>query len=391
MNMDYSFEFEETDGPWLEGEVLHTALAGMDLQWFAAEDEGRTEAATEHKIRKAREEGRVARSPDLADAIVLVVGIVALAALSGFMLQSTAEMLQFFLRQSCEIDPTTSDVLMPAFLNYFIRLALPICLIALVGAIAGNLIQVGFLFTTKPLKPDFKKIMPKFAQYFKRSFASVEAIYNLLKSFGKIAVLFVIAWINISGKFDLLMSLPHRNYTEGFNLIAQMTYDIMIQSAIFFLAIALFDYWFQRKQFLESLKMTVQEVKEERKSYDGDPLIKSRLRQRMHEILTNNMMQSIPRADVVVTNPTHFAVALEYQRDSMSAPAVIAKGQDLIAQRIKEIAKEHGVPIIENKPLARALFAEVDIGDSIPEKFYEAVVVVLKQVYRLKKNQKEAV
>ena len=367
------------------------ALDAMPLQWFAAEDEGRTEEPTEHKIRKAREEGRVAKSQDLSDSVVLVATIVGIAGLSGYLLTTFAEMLQFYLRQSCEIDPTKSQILAPSFLTYYVKLALPICLIAMVAGVGANLLQVGFLFTTKPLKPDFKKIMPKFGQYFKRSFASIEALYNLAKSFGKMAVIVGIAYSNINGKLNQLLNLPKRTYMEGFTLVAQTCYDIMIQSAIFMLGIALFDYWFQRRQFRDSLKMTHQEIKEERKSYDGDPLVKSRLRQRMREILTQNMMANIPRADVVITNPTHFAVALEYQRDSMAAPQIIAKGQDLIALKIKEIARDNNIPIIENKPLARALYAEVDIGESIPEKFYEAVVVVLKQVYRMKRKVQEAV
>ncbi len=367
------------------------ALDAMHLQWFAAEDEGRTEEPTEHKIRKAREEGRVAKSQDLSDSVVLVATIVGIAGLSGYLFTTFAEMLQFYLRQSCEIDPTKSQILAPSFLTYYVKLALPICLIAMVAGVGANLLQVGFLFTTKPLKPDFKKIMPKFGQYFKRSFASIEALYNLAKSFGKMAVIVGIAYSNINGKLNQLLNLPKRTYMEGFTLVAQTCYDIMIQSAIFMLGIALFDYWFQRRQFRDSLKMTHQEIKEERKSYDGDPLVKSRLRQRMREILTQNMMANIPRADVVITNPTHFAVALEYQRDSMAAPQIIAKGQDLIALKIKEIARDNNIPIIENKPLARALYAEVDIGESIPEKFYEAVVVVLKQVYRMKRKVQEAV
>jgi flagellar biosynthetic protein FlhB len=367
------------------------SLDAMHLQWFGAEDEGRTEEPTEHKIRKVREEGRVAKSQDLADSAVLLAVVVAIAALSGWLFQTFAEMVTFYLKQSCQIDPTKSQILAPSFLSYFIKLVLPVCLIGMAAGVVANLVQVGFLFTTKPLKPDFKKIVPKFGQYFKRSFASIEAFYNLAKSLAKVAVIVGIAWANITGKLYQLLNLPKRTYLEGFGLISQITFDILVQAAIFFVGISLFDWWFQRRQFRDSLKMTIQEIKEERKSYDGDPLVKSRLRQRMREILTQNMMAAIPRADVVVTNPTHFAVALEYKRDSMAAPQVVAKGQDLIAQKIKEIARDNNIPIIENKPLARALYAEVDIGESIPEKFYEAVVVVLKQVYRLKKKIQEAV
>lgn len=366
-------------------------LAGMHLQWFAAEDEGRTEEPTEHKIRKAREEGRVARSTDLSASVILLVTVVAIAVLGGWFVSTFAEMLRFFLMQATTMDPTNNSEIGQAFFNYMLKLCLPICLIAMVAGVAGELIQVGFLFTTKPLKPDFKRIMPKFGEYFKRSFGSVEAFYNLAKAIVKIGILIGIAWVNIEGSLNKLLNLPARTYLEGFALISQLTFNIMVQSAVVLLAMSLFDYWFQRRQFRESLKMTREEVKEERKTYDGDPLIKSRLRQRMREILSANMIREVPKADVVITNPTHYAIALEYKRESMSAPTVIAKGQDLLAQRIKEIAREHSVPIIENKPLARALYAEVEVGDTIPEHFYEAVVVVLKQVYRMKRKEREAV
>jgi len=149
------------------------------------------------------------------------------------------------------------------------------------------------------------------------------------------------------------------------------------------LAFSAIDYWFQRRQHIESLKMSRQEVKEERKMYEGDPLTRSRLRERMREIMRRNMLRAVPKADVVITNPTHYAVALEYNRTLMPAPTVVAKGADMIAQRIREIATENNVPIMENKPLAQALYREVEIGDVIPEKFYEVMSTVLAEVYRL--------
>ncbi|MFP4152448.1 MAG: flagellar biosynthesis protein FlhB, partial [Alkalispirochaeta sp.] len=154
-------------------------------------------------------------------------------------------------------------------------------------------------------------------------------------------------------------------------------------AAVFLLVISLFDYLFQRHQHREQLKMTKQEVKEERKQFEGDPLIRNRLRQRMQEMMSRNIVQNVQSADVIVTNPTHFAVALQYDPDRMGAPTVTAKGQDETALRIRRIAGDAEVPIIENKPLARALYAEVEIGEQIPEKFYEAMVIVLREVYRM--------
>jgi len=165
---------------------------------------------------------------------------------------------------------------------------------------------------------------------------------------------------------------------------ARLAFTLLVSAGIILLILSIFDYMFQRHLHRESIKMTRQEVKEERKTYEGDPQVKSRMKQRMQELLSRNMVQNVPDADVVVTNPTHFAVALQYRREVMEAPTVIAKGADQIAFRIREVAEEHDVPLIENKPLARALHAEVEIGDVIPEKFYEAVVTVLKQVYRMK-------
>lgn len=372
-------------------EELRSLLLAMDHQWFAAEDEGRTEDPTEHKIRKAKEEGRVAKSQDLASSVVLLFTTVTIAIVAPGFLTTCVDMIRWFLEQSTQMDITRDQGVMPAFLEYFLRLTLPVMVVGMVGAVVGNVVQVGFMFTTKPITPDFKKIIPNLAQYFKRAVFSVEAFYNLAKSFIKVAIISGIVYVNIAGAMPRIMNLVNRSFLQGFYFIADLTFQVLVQSAIVLLAMSFFDYWFQRRQHIESLKMTIQEVKQERKDYDGDPMVKSRMKQRMRQILTQNMMQEIPKADVVVTNPTHFAVALAYKQGEMEAPLVLAKGQDEIALKIREIAKEHNIPIIENKPLARALYAEVDVGNAIPQKFYEAVVVVLKQVYRLKKKQKEAV
>jgi flagellar biosynthetic protein FlhB len=198
-----------------------------------------------------------------------------------------------------------------------------------------------------------------------------------------------ISYLNIQSRIQEILSLVRRPFMDGFFLIADLAFVIIVEAAIVMLIFSLLDYWFQRRQHRDSLKMTKQEVKEERKNYEGDPQVKARLRQRMREILQANMMRKVPEADVVVTNPTHFAVALEYQRASMDAPRVTAKGQDHLAQRIKAIAAENDVPVMENKPLARALYADVEVGDQIPVQHYQAVAEVLKLVYRMN-NQKEA-
>jgi len=366
-------------------------LSSMDLQWFAAEDEGRTEEPTEHKIRKAREDGKVAKSPDVTSSIVLLFGVITFAVIGQNFLYTIADMIRFFMNQATTLDPTRDGIVARAFYEYFFRLMWPIFASVYVGAILGNLFQVGFLFSTKPLKPDFKKIAPNFAKFFKRILFSTEAIYNLFKSFGKIIIIGFIAFINIQGNIEQLINSLRVSFMESFFLVSEIGFLMIVQTTIILLILSLFDYWFQRKQHIESLKMTKQEIKEERKNYEGDPLIKNRMRQRMREILSQNIMQEVPKADVVITNPTHYAVALSYRAQSMSAPTVVAKGVDDLAQRIKQIAFENDVPVMENRPLARALYSEVELGDTIPEQYFEAVVTVFKEIYRMNRRRKEAV
>ena len=368
------------------GEPFDTRFP-ITLQWFAAEDEGRTEEPSEYKIRKAREEGKVAKSADLASAVVLLFCVAAIAVLGSYMVRTMMEMLRYYLNLASSSNITGDARLSSAFFSYFARLGLPIAGVAVLGAVLGNVVQVGLLFTTKPITPDLSKIVPKFGKFIQRSFLSREAVFNLTKSIVKIAIVAFISFLNIKHDFPRLARMITAPFTESFKTISTTALKIMVEAAIALLAFALIDYVFQRRQHLESLKMSKQEIKEERKMIDGDPLVRSRLRERMRQILSQNMMENVPKADVVVTNPTHYAIALEWQRERMVAPMVTAKGADNMAMRIREIATEHHVPIMENKPLARALYAEVEIGDVIPEKYYEVMAVILAEVYRMRNEE----
>lgn len=374
--------------PWwrrgeIERERFLAQVARIHVQWFAAEDEGRTEDPTEQKIRKSREEGKVAKSADVSSAIVLLFSVVTLGVLGRYLMANMIEMVRFYLGRAGEVDTTTTGVLAPAFYSYFARLVLPVAAVAFVSAVVGNVVQFGFLFTTKPLQPDFNRVAPRFGKWVQRSFLSTEALYNLFRSLGKVLLIGALAFFIIRGRFARLTSLSRAPFALSVRFVAESVFVLLVSASIVLLVLSLFDYLFQRRQHRDQLKMTKQEVKEERKQYEGDPLIRSRLRQRMQEIMTRNMVQNVRNADVVVTNPTHFAVALEYDAARMSAPQVTAKGQDAIAQRIRGIAADNEVPTIENKPLARALYAEVEVGEVIPEKFYEAMVIVLREVYRM--------
>lgn len=354
----------------------------LDLQWFAAEDEGRTEDPTEHKLREARKEGKVAKSGDITGAAVLLFALVALALLGSYLLRTFQEMLRFYITVSTQAAVETDRNIFTSFFIYFIRLTLPVMAVAFVAAALGNILQVGFLFTAKPITPDFKRVAPDFGRWFQKMFAA-EGVFNMIKSIVKVALIGVVAWIIISREADLFRFSVYRTLAESFRHLAITSFKLMVITAVLLLALSVPDYLFQRWQHRESLKMTKHEIKEEYKQYEGDPFIKSRLKQRMQEILQANMLQNVPKADVVVTNPTHFAVALEYDRAKMEAPMVSAKGQDNMALRIREIAAANGVPVMENKPLARALYANVEIGDTVPEEYWEVVSVILAEVYRM--------
>lgn len=355
----------------------------IDLQWFAAEDEGRTEDPTEFKIRKAREEGRVAKSQELNGAIVLLLPVLSLIAFAPWMLKTFTEMLRFYFSRSTTVD-ITDPTLVAAFFHYFFMLALPVTLTALISGVVANILQNGgFIFSLKPITPKFSKIAPNFAKFFSKALFSAEGLFNLAKSLVKVVIISVIAYISIKNELPKLVTMLNTSLWNAVTFIASMASRLLLTASLFFLAVSIPDYIFQRRQFMESLKMSKQEIKEEYKQMEGDPLVKSRLRQRMRELLSQNMAVNIPKADVIITNPTHFAVAMQWDRETMRAPMLTAKGADELALRIKSIARDNNVPIVENKPLARTLYAEVEIGDMIPDEYYQALAVILAKVYAL--------
>ncbi|MHB9291640.1 putative flagellar biosynthesis protein FlhB [Hollandina sp. SP2] len=365
--------------------------AAMDLQWFAAEDEGRTEEPSEYKIRRTREEeGRVAKSQELISALMLLLPALGILFLAPFMLRTCVEMVRFFLLRVTALDPTQNRSILGLVFLYYIRLSFPILVIALGAALFSNLVQTGLLFTTKPLMPQFSKILPHFGRYFQKTLFSVEGLFNFFKSTIKMVIIGGVAFFLIRSRIAELANLQTASLWLGIQTVASLAIRMLIISALLLLLLSIPDYMFQRWQYRESLKMTKQEVKEEHKMYEGDPLIKSRLRSRMREILSQNMAINVPKADVVIINPTHVAVALEYNRTNMAAPQVTAKGEDEMAFRIRRIAQDHGVPLVENKPLARALYAETKVGDMVPEAYWEIVAVVLSKVMKINEERRRS-
>ncbi|MDR2551756.1 MAG: flagellar biosynthesis protein FlhB [Treponema sp.] len=362
----------------------------MDLQWFAAEDEGRTEDPTDYKIRKAREEGRVAKSQELIAALGLLFPALAILFLARYILRTCVEMLRFFFLRINELDPVRDRIVAGVFFSYLARLALPVAAAALAAAVFSNMVQVGPLFTTKPLVPDFSRIVPRFGRYFQRTLFSMEGLFNFAKSIIKMGIIGVVAFMLIRSRIRQLVNLQTAGIWLGLTTVAGMAARLLIISALLLLLLAIPDMLFQRWQHRESLKMTREEVKEERKMYEGDPHIKARIQRRMREFMGRNMAVNVAKADVVITNPTHFAVALEYDEDTMPAPLLSAKGADEMAFKIRNIARENEVPLVENKPLARALYREVEVGENVPVMYYQAIAQILAHVRLLNEQRRRA-
>ena len=256
---------------------------------------------------------------------------------------------------------------------------LPFLLAGFAVSFIADLVQVKWKPTTKPLKPKFNKLNP--ISGIKRIF-SVTKLVELIKSLLKLVVIAIVIYNEIQDQWPLLFALYDMPMMQGIALAGQLLIDIGLKIAIVFIAVAFADFAFQKWKFHQDMKMTKQEVKEEYKSTEGDPAIKGKIRQRMQEASRRRMMQALPKADVVITNPSHYAVALRYDKEAAEAPFVVAKGADYVAQKIKEAAKEYKIEIVENKPLARSLYANVEIGEEIPEELYVAVAEVLAIVYK---------
>lgn len=365
---------------------LYLASLNMHLQWFAAEDEGRTHEPTEVTYRKARQDGRVAKSQDLSAALGMLIPAIILIFLAPGMLRTCVEMLRFFFTRINELDPLTDGLTAAISARYYIRLTLPILIIAMITGIFSNLVQVGFLFSTKPITPDFSKVLPKFGKYFGKIF-SVEGLFNFFKSTFKMFVIGAVAFVIIRSRFEELANLQTAGLWAGVTLVSTLTAQLLIIAAVLLLALSVPDVLFQRWQFRQSLKMTREAAKEEVKQDEGDLEMRRRLKHRYKEMLSQNMLNEVPNADVVITNPTHYSVALAFDVGKMDAPKVIAKGEDDLAMRIREVAKQNGVPVVSHPPLTRTLYSETEIGDEIPIRYWNVVALVIGKFFSYEQKQ----
>ena len=370
-------------------ELVKAPDIGFDLQLFAAEDEGRTEEPTEYKKRKAREEGKVAKTQELPSALVMLFGFFLLFIIFKSLYKNTVGFMHYYLGLVDEVARSSENIifLFKPILPILIKLLGPLFGVVLLAAIVGNVIQVGFKFTTKPIQPDFSRINPNPVRFFQRMLLSRQALVNLLKSIFKIAAIGVITFLLVKKDLVSIIHTIDMGTLQGMAVGFRIAFKIIMIVSGILLVLSIPDYLFQRFEHIESLKMSRQELKEERKLLEGDPLLRARMRERQREYARRRMMHEVPKADVVITNPVHYAVALKYEALVMNAPTCVAKGQDLVAQRIKQIAEENEVPIVENKPLARELYRRVEVGDEVPEDLFTAVAEVIAFVYRMKERK----
>ena len=361
-----------------------------DLQFFAKDGPGgeKTEPATQKKLADARKDGQVAKSKEVTHAAVLLALFAFLSLIVSYYGRSFLGMFdivynripEWTIMHDGDLPYATLHEALRFVVRRYLVIVLPALLIGFVIPFVSDLVQVKWRPTAKPLKPKFNNINP--ISGVKRLF-SLNSLVELIKSLLKIALVGLIVFFYIRGeqnRFLIIMEMP---IMEALSSLSRVIINIGLRISVAYVILAAADYIYQKWKFSEDMKMTKQEVKDEYKNAEGDPQIKSKQRQRMMQASRRRMMQALPQADVVITNPTHYAVAIKYDPEKYDAPYVVAKGSDYLAARIKEIAAENHIEIVENKPLARMLYANVEVDQIVPPELYQAVAEVLAFVYHL--------
>jgi len=343
----------------------------------------RTEQATPKRRDEARKKGQVAKSRELASVSVLLAGTLALFMGGVYFSRESAGIMRHFLGNagSISLSVDTLPGMARFCTGHFIALLAPFFLVLVAVAVFANLLQIGPVYAPEAIRPDFSKVNP-FAGI-KRLF-SRQALAELVKSLIKVGVVGWIGYAALSSESEKILPLVDQGVPAIFKYGSSITFSLLWKTGLAMAIMAALDFLFQRWEFERNLRMTRQEVKEEYKQTEGDPQVKSRIRSIQRAMARKRMMAAVPEADVVITNPTHLAVALSYRPGEVDAPVVVAKGAGHLAERIKAIASASGVPVIENKPLAQGLFKLVDVGEPIPEMLYQAVAEVLAFVFRMK-------
>jgi flagellar biosynthetic protein FlhB len=355
------------------------------LQFFA-EGAEKTEQPTSKKLGDARNEGQVARSKELTTSAELIALFLTLKIFIGYMADRFIETFRSSYQNidkmlEGEFTSVMAEGLLRDSILRIIIICLPIYAIAITVSFVIVLFQVKWKLSGKPLKPKFSKLNP--ISGFKKIF-SMDKFFTLSIELVKIILIGYIAYNTLKNEWSTLLILYDISLFQGVALIGDMVIDLGLKISIIFLIVGFADYLYQKFKFKKDMRMTKQEVKDEYKQSEGDPLVKRKIRTRMMEVSQKRMMQALPNADVVITNPTHLAAAIKYDREASNAPILIAKGADFLAIKIKELAKENQIEIVENKPLARMLYYNVEVGAEIPAELYQMTAEILAYVYKLK-------
>ena len=350
---------------------------------MADKGQEKTHKPTPRKLSKARKEGNVPKSQDLGSAAVLIAGITTLWILGPAM----AEKLRWVFRTvyGSLLNITLTGDTFPGYFKlgvlYFVKLMLPLFLVLVIASIAIHLFASGFILSSKPIKPDLNKL--SILKGLKRIF-SLKGLVEMLKGIFKLIIVSILVYFTIKAEIPRFIELMDQNVAAIVSGILFIALKLAMKLALLFLILGILDWKFQKWKYIEDLKMTKQEVKDERKQTEGDPHIRGRIRRIQFKLSLNRMIKKLPEADVVVTNPVHVAVAIKYDAETMSAPVVIAKGKRKLAEKIKSIAYEHDIPVIEDPYLARTLYRACEIGLEIPYELFQAVAEVLALVYRIR-------
>ena len=369
-----------------EDELRARYFVPLRLQFFADEGADKTEEATPKKLQDARKEGQVARSQELCNSVMLLIFFLMIKIFVGYI---GNRFLEFFSEVYQVIDVYTADEFGTATAGAFVRdslvevlwICLPVFIAAVLVAFLINIVQVKWKVTTKPLKPKLSKFNP--IKGFKKIF-SKDKIFELIKDVVKIALIFYVAYSDLAEAAGAVVALYDFSLEQAIVYIGNFVINLGIKLSAIYFVVGIADYIYQKLKFKKDMKMSKQEVKDEYKQQEGDPQVKGKIKSKMREVSQRRMMQNLPEADVVITNPTHFACAIKYDKEVSEAPVLIAKGADYLAQKIKDAAKENNIPIVENKPLARMLYYNVDLDSEIPRELYQMTAEVLAYVYKLK-------
>lgn len=353
----------------------------LNLQRFAGE---KTERATPQRRRQARQEGQVARSVELTSAATMLTGIVLLRITAPRVWSSWLSFMNTTFSsagtvQSFSVGTVVQLARQTGWL--FVQLMAPLLAAVMIVGAAVGFAQVGALFLPKLLLPKFSRVNP--IEGFKRMF-SLRTLVEAVKSVLKLVVVGALAYAATTRTVKQIALLTQTDVSTLAAVIGQIVFGLAIQVGVLFLALAFLDFLFQRFEFEKSIRMSRDDIRQEFRQQEGDPLIRQQVRQRGRQLAMRRMMQDVPTADVVITNPTHFSIALKYDGAKMAAPLVVAKGQDEVAMRIREVARDAGVPLMENRPLARQLYRDVEVGQGVPEALFRAVAEILAAVYRLR-------